>query len=296
MQPALSPARGFACALAAMLIWSTTAIQVKLLGMAAANLTALAALLAAISIGLWLLVTRQFALLHVPARDWKFLLIFGIGAALNSLTYFLAFANTSTANTLISHYTAPVMVLLLAPAFIRERVSWFALLPLALALWGMWLITGGGAVGGRDLAGIGYGVVSAFAYAVVMLAGRRIPATLHPMAIMFWQSVIVGACTLPLLETPVTFAPEVWFFLLTFPVCNVALAGVLFFRSFAALKAFTVSILGYVEPVGALLIAIPALGEHLTAPVISGGLLIVLSGILVIWYENRAAAVPVSAG
>lgn len=292
MSRALTPARGFTCALLAMLIWSTTAVQVKLLQMSAANLTALAALGAAAGIGLWLLVTRQFALLRVPARDWKFLLIFGAGAAVNSLTYFLAFANTSTANTLISHYTAPVMVLLLAPFFINERVSWFALLPLLLALWGMWLITGGGAVSGRDLAGIGYGVASAFAYAVVMLAGRRIPSTLAPSAIMFWQSVIVGAVTLPLLDVPVTFSPDVWFFLITFPAFNVAIAGILFFRSLTAIKAFTVSILGYIEPVGAILIAVPVLGEHLTLPVVSGGLLILLSGVLVMWYENRAANLP----
>ena len=285
-----SRARGLTCALAAMLIWSTTAIQVKLLQMDSFSLTAISNLVAAACLGGWLLVTRQPAQLTVALRHWRFLLLFGFGALINAITYFLAFANTSTANTLISHYTAPVMVLLLAPIFIRERVSWFALFPLLLALWGMWLITGGTAISSQDMLGIIYGLVSALGYAVVMLAARRIPAGLTPLAIMFWQSVICAAGALPFVTWPLNYDPAFAPFMLTFGAFNVALAGALFFRSFAALKAFTVAILGYIEPVGAIFLAWLVLGETLTMAVAAGGCLILLSGLLVIWYENRITA------
>lgn len=279
--------RGYFFALAAMLIWSTTAIQVKLLQMDSFNLTAIVNLISALAIGGYLLATRQVPQLVAGLRHWRFLVLFGIGAMINGVTYFLAFANTSTANTLISHYTAPVMVLLLAPIFIRERVSWFALFPLLLALWGMWLITGGGAISRQDYIGIIYGLVSALGYAVVMLAGRRIPDGLTPLVIMFWQSVICAAGMLPLATLPFTFNPAAAAFMLTFPILNVALAGVLFFRSFATLKAFTVAILGYIEPVGAIFLAWLVLDETITMSAAAGGLLILLSGLLVIWYENR---------
>lgn len=288
--------KGILLAVAAMLIWSTTAIQVKLLGMSAPALVVVSNLSAAAMLGAWLVVTRRVAVVWGFARDWRLISLCAVCAGLNGLTYFYAFAWTSTANALLTHYTAPIFVLLLGAGWLRERASRWAVLPLLLAGGGIALIATAVPAGGAptdNLRGIGCGLLSALTYAVVMVAARRFPRDLDLLTLMFWQGVIAAAVALPFLDGSFAFTPRWWPLLIAFPLGNIVIAALLFFHALKTVKAFTVSILGYLEPVGALLLTIVLLGEPLTLRAGIGGALILFSGLLVVGLEERRAAVAV---
>jgi drug/metabolite transporter (DMT)-like permease len=201
------------------------------------------------------------------------------------VTIGLRWLPASTAGLLLA--TEPVWVMLLGRVFLGERGGARAWLGSAVALSGVAVLAGPGALaagGYRALAGTGLvlaGTLAFGGYTIVLRplsqAYGAIPATA--------ASTVIG--TLPYLAFAGTLSgqalahldPAVWGEL-AFLALGCTVAGLLLWN-LAVLSGGTtrVSLLLYLEPAVSVLGAVALLGEHLTPAAVAGGLLI-LAGVV----------------
>jgi drug/metabolite transporter (DMT)-like permease len=185
--------------------------------------------------------------------------------------------------------TEPIWVMVLGRLFFGERGDARAWLGSAVALGGVAVLAGPGALTGahghQALAGAGLvlaGTLAFGAYTIVLRPLSReygaVPATA--------ASTVVG--TLPYLAFAGTLSgpglahldPAVWGELAFLALGSTAAGLLLWNRAVLALGTTRVSLLLYLEPVVSVLGAVVLLGEHVTVLMITGGLLI-LAGVAV---------------
>ena len=203
------------------------------------------------------------------------------------VTVGLQWLPASTAGLLLA--TEPVWVMVLGRVFLGERGDARTWLGSAVALGGVAVLAGPGALTGahghQALAGAGLvlaGTLAFGAYTIVLRPLSRdygaIPATA--------ASTVVG--TLPYLAFAGTLSgpglahldPAVWGELAFLALGSTAAGLLLWNRAVLALGTTRVSLLLYLEPAVSVLGAVVLLGEHVTVLMIAGGLLI-LAGVAV---------------
>ncbi|HEV2451873.1 MAG TPA: DMT family transporter [Streptosporangiaceae bacterium] len=191
----------------------------------------------------------------------------------------------STAGLLLA--TEPVWVMALGYVFLHERGGVRAWLGSAVALSGVALIAGPGALTGagglRALAGAGLVLAGTLAFAAYTIALRPLSQAYGPVPATA-ASTVLGA--LPYLAFAGTLSPSrlagltpgVWG-ALGFLAFGSTVAGMLLWnRAILSGGSTRVSLLLYLEPVVSVLGAVILLGEHLTATTVAGGV-VILAGV-----------------
>ena len=244
--------------------------------------------LAAAAVFVIFAAARKLELLRLPDRPWRVLLV---GAMLGAhwFLFFEAIKRSSVAVAVLTVYTAPIFLAIFAPLFLPERRSRVALVALAPAAVGLVLIALAGDEGGGalDAVAVVLGLAAAGTYAALVIATKRLTATLEPPTIAFWNYAAAAVCLAPFLLGAGRVVPEgaeiAWVLLLG--VVFTAVSGVLYIWLLRRVTAQAIGILAYIEPVSAALLAWAILDEPLTGTVIVGGLLVVAAGLLVVVAE-----------
>jgi drug/metabolite transporter (DMT)-like permease len=212
------------------------------------------------------------------------------------VTVGLQWLPASTAGLLLA--TEPVWVLVLGYVFLAERGGARTWLGSAIALAGVAVLAGPGAltgVGYRGLAGAGLvlaGTLAFGAYTIVLRPLSQVYGAIPATA----ASTVVG--TVPYLAFAGTLSaprlaqlpPAVWGELAFLSLGSTVAGLLLWNRAILSGGATRVSLLLYLEPVVSVLGAVIFLGERVTMVTIAGGLLI-LAGVAVASIR-RGAAVP----
>jgi drug/metabolite transporter, DME family len=213
-------------------------------------------------------------LLRLPGgRDALLLGGFGVvGVGVFYAAFQLAIAGTSVAVAVVLLYTAPVWVLLGARVFLGEALGRDRLLTGALVVAGVWA-TALGAAGAEvrvTAAGVGWGLLSALAYATYYLFGRRyLPR--YGIGRMLLVSLVCGTAVLgpaaALAGHPprLTMPAGAWLLLLALALGATLLANALYYWGLARVEAGRAAMLASVEPVAAAVLALLLLGQGLTA-------------------------------
>ncbi|HSH70069.1 MAG TPA: DMT family transporter, partial [Deferrisomatales bacterium] len=195
----------------------------------------------------------------------------------------------TVANAVLTHYTAPVFVALLAPLTLGERRLPFTPVALLLSVVGLGLLLPGVnlEVGDRHLQGLALGVGSGVAYAALVLLARHYSLRVAALPLIFVQNLVIAVALLPLgvrlgLPDNATLGT-----LTLLGVVHATVGGVLYLSGIRRVRAQAAAILGYLEPLGAVLLAAWFLGEQPGGLALVGGALILAAGALVVWDENR---------
>ncbi len=217
------------------------------------------------------------------AKSSILLLITPLCSMANTMLFYFAFRNTTIANAVLSHYTAPVFVAVLAPIFLKERIHKITWLAITLSSIGLWLILGGKTPdaemlqGNSEHLGIMAGALSGLAYAFIIIIIRKI-ANLYPsIFITFVQNGIIALLLLPFIiniQIPSKSVP----YLVSMGILHSTIAPLLYVQGFRSVKANEAAILGYFEPVGAILLALIFFHETPGITALLGGMLILFSG------------------
>jgi drug/metabolite transporter (DMT)-like permease len=225
-------------------------------------------------------------------RSWHLFLGLSIASITNNITYFFSLGHTTVSNAVFTHYTAPVFVAALAPILISERLQKVTLISLPLAVIGMIMIV---AVGGNlslnsaHNAGIVAGTLSGLAYAFVIIFSRRLSQLmLHHKAIIvnLW---ITTAVTAPAaLTADYHMSLRAGALLLVTGLLHSNLAPLLYFNALRKVIAQHAAILGYMEPLAAIPLAFFFLSETPTLITLFGGILILVSGYMVMHYGKES--------
>jgi drug/metabolite transporter (DMT)-like permease len=187
----------------------------------------------------------------------------------------------------LTHYTAPIFVVLLAPVFLKEKVLKKAWIAIILSSLGLWFILGMPISGEtlslseRERLGIIAGVFSGLAYALLIIIIRGIASKFSTLFIICIQNCLVVLILLPFVYA-IPLTVQALPYILTLGIMHSTLAPFLYVQGFHTVKANEAAILGYLEPVGAIILALVLLHEVPGLGALIGGTLIMLSGYIIV--------------
>ncbi|MFI7412881.1 DMT family transporter [Streptomyces sp. NPDC049627] len=221
----------------------------------------------------------------------------GVGLAVFQTAYFAAVDATGLAvGTVVTLGAGPVFIALGARLTLGERLGRGGVAAVTGSLAGLAVLTLGGGDATVRPWGVLLALISAAAYSVMTLLTRKWgrDGGADAAGTSLWAFAVTSLCLLPfaLAEglVPHTADPVRLGWLLTYiGAVPTALAYALYFAGAAAVRSATVSVIMLLEPVGAAVLAVALLGEHLTAPTLAGTLLMLGSVAGLAVAETRGA-------
>ena len=281
---------GYLKIICAILIWSSLGIFIRKIELPNECIIFYSAVIAGVIQFIALLVSgllNKERRKDAEPRSALFLVISPLCFIANTMLFYFAFRNTTIANAVLSHYTAPIFVAIMAPLLLKEKIKRTTWIAISLSSIGLWFILGGTnpfsniSAGSRESLGIIAGAMSGLAYAFLILIVKRIASVYSSLFITFIQNGFTALILLPFVLA-VTVPPQSLPYLLIMGIFHSTIAPVLYVQGFRSVKANEAAILGYFEPVGAIILAFVFLHEVPGAPALLGGSLILYSGYMII--------------
>jgi len=263
-----------------MVIFGTIGLFTRRIGVSSGELALYRAVLAAVLIGGYLLITKQKIEFQKIKKELPLLLFSGAAMGINWILLFQAYRYTTISAATLSYYFAPVIVTLVCPLLFREKLTGKQLICFIMSTVGLVMITGIGDVGksGTDMIGILFGLGAAVFYATVILLNKFIKNVegIHRTFLQFLAAIVTlvpyvaltGGMSLEKLDG------LGWVCLLAVGVIHTGITYCLYFSSLKELPGQKAAILSYIDPLVAVLISVAVLGEEMSVLQIVGGLLI----------------------
>ena len=171
---------------------------------------------------------------------------------------------------------------------IGQSISWLTLLRTGLALFAMYLLTVGG-LGKPDWIGVSMMLVGALTYALQLVLSQRIMYEIPaPTMTLYALTAMALVVVIPWLLFPAELtavSPVGWRAIFLMGMVT-ALSRLTLFLGVKSLGSMQTALLGVLEVIVSIILAIIFLGEQLTAVQWLGALLILLSALLVRYERN----------
>ncbi|MBK1780767.1 DMT family transporter [Advenella sp. WQ 585] len=204
----------------------------------------------------------------------------GLALAIHWFTFFIAIKTGGVAVATLGFASFPAFITLLEYIFLKESIGkreWFLLF---LVLFGLVLVTPSADPASASTAGLIWGVISGFAFAVLAVMNRKNAVHLAPVQLAFWQNLVVAALTLPFIFSDIGhLAPRDYFWIAILGIFCTALSHYLFVFSLRSLTARTTGLIIALEPVYAIVVAWIIFAEEPTLRMIIGGILIITAAV-----------------
>ena len=270
--------------LIAIFLWSSLGIVVRLSGVAIHILIFYSLIVSIVVQGI--LLSQKTYRKEIPEiKMLKYPLILGFFSFLNTFTYFYAFKHTTIANAVLTHYTAPLIVAFLAPLFLREIITKRITIVIIIASIGLWIMLNGFSFEEGQMAGIMAGLFSGLAYAIIVIFLRMYSQKFNPLILAFFSNASIAVILAPFIrEIPIH---ALWSYLFM-GIVHSTIAPILYFKGLQLVTANKAAVLGYLEPVCAIIFSIFLLNELPGLNSIIGGILIILSGYLTLRDKTSA--------
>ena len=218
---------------------------------------------------------------ELPLRILFLLILSGALIGVNWILLFEAYNYTTVATATLCYYMQPTIVILLSPLFFHERLTAKKLVCAFLAVLGMFLVSGAAGEGipqGDAFRGILCGLGAAVLYAAVVIMNKCI-RNIDPYLKTILQLASASVCLLPYLAVTgqLSYVKLDSFSLLMLLVVGIVHTGIaytLYFGSTDGLKAQTIALFSYIDPVSALFISVLFLHEPMGAAGLAGAVLI----------------------
>ncbi len=264
--------------LTAIFIWSSLGIIIRMADTPLTNTIFFPALIALIAQCTILFSTSERKKLPKPGNI-PTLFLLGPFFLLNNLFFYYAFTHTTIANAVLTHYTAPIFVAVLAPLLLKEAIDRFVVLAIIVSSAGLWLMLNGFSYSDENIAGITAGVLSGVAYALIIIIGRFLTRNYSILIITIFQNLVVVLLLFPFVnEIPLEIAG----YLVLMGLLHSTVAPLLYIKGLQKVRATKAAVLGYLEPVAAMLLALIFYSEVPGYRSLMGGFLVIFSGYIII--------------
>lgn len=203
-------------------------------------------------------------------RNAILLVVSGAFIGFNWILLFEAYCYTSVATATLCYYMAPIMVILASPFVLKEKLTVRKLLCVGAALVGMVFVSGilkVGFTGVSEIKGVLFGLGAAVLYASIIMMNKKF------RDISAYEKTIVqlGVSAVTLLPyTLITqkgesFAIDIKTLIpvLIVGIIHTGIAYALYFGSMGKIKAQTVALYSYIDPVLAIILSAVLLKEPL---------------------------------
>ena len=245
-----------------------------------------------------ILATTQHHKLQAPSRPREAAALLLSGAALGASWIFLfrAYQTIGVGVSSLLYYCGPIIVMALSPLIFGEKLTGGKIAGFVAVACGAFLIAAQGLGGNMPIAGIVCGIASAFCYALMVIASKGAPhieglenSTLQVSA-AFVTALVLTLITqgAPSFLSAGVAASIDWRAVVMLGVVNIGC--LLYFSAVAKLPVQTVAVVGYLEPLSAVVFSAVLLGEAITPVRLMGAALIIGGAIFCELAGKRASA------
>lgn len=262
-----------------MIIFGTLGVFTRNIAVTSGELALYRAILAAILIMGYFLITGQRMDYKAIKKELLLLLFSGMAMGINWILLFEAYKHTTISAATLSYYFAPVFVTLVCPILFHEKLGKKQLICFLMSTLGLVLVIGFENLGdGNHVLGILLGLGAAVFYATVILLNKFIKNVegihrtflqfLAAIAILVPYVLITGDLQIGMLDG------KGWVCLLTVGLIHTGITYCMYFSALKELKGQEIAILSYLDPLVAVAISFFILGEPMTIWQMLGGILI----------------------
>ena len=209
------------------------------------------------------------------------LLVSGGLIGFNWILLFEAYNYTTVAVATLCYYLAPIFVIIASPFVLGEKLTAKKGLCVAAALLGMVLVSGviqSGSAADFSLTGVAFGVGAGALYACIILMNKKLKdINSYDTTVMQLAAatiVLIPYCLLTVPVSSLSAGPVALGLLLFVGIVHTGIAYVLYFGSMKDLKAQTVAIFSYIDPILAVLLSAFLLRESMDMLSVIGAVLI----------------------
>ena len=211
----------------------------------------------------------------------------GFFLGFNWILLFEAYRYTTVATATLCYYLAPVIVILVSPVILKEKLTAKKLICVAVALLGMVFVSGileTGLPTVGESKGILFGIAAATFYASVVLCNKHI----HDISSYDMTIMQLGIATVVLLPYTLftesigdlQFTAGALGMLLFVAIVHTGVAYALYFSSMQGLSSHTIAIFSYVDPIVAIILSAILLHEPMGIFGVIGAILILGSTLI----------------
>jgi len=233
----------------------------------------------------------------INRQDFINILLIGFfGVTINIAFFFLGLPKTTSINAPIVASSGPVFIFLLSVFFLKERPKIKVFLGMLAALLGVLIIVLSPIFIGNKQLAIGkiegnlFFLIATFGAVFQTLISRKVMKKVNPYQVCFISFFFGGLTFFPFMNKELQtwgfdqLIANGWVGIIFGVLFSSALAYFLFYYGLSKIQAQEAGLFSYIDPVVAILIAIPLLGEYPTVFFFIGSLL-VFGGIFIA--ENR---------
>ncbi|MBO5150187.1 MAG: EamA family transporter [Anaerotignum sp.] len=216
-------------------------------------------------------------------KNFVMLALSGAFIGINWILLFESYHYTTVATATLCYYMQPIFVILASPILLKEKLTPKKVICVLVALVGMVFVSGvlqTGIPALSEAKGILYGLGAALFYATVVLMNKKITnISAYDKTIM---QLGMGAIVLsPYVMLTQDFAtatlsmtPSLWALLLFVGLVHTGVAYALYFDSMKDLKAQTIAIFSYIDPIVAIILSALLLKENMGLYGVIGAVLV----------------------
>ena len=232
---------------------------------------------AALLTAIFLLTGNRFEL-GEHKRDAAFIIASGVSMAGGWMFLFEAYDHIGVSLSVLINYTGPAIVIALAPILFKEKLTKVKILSFLCAAAGVFLITGEVLGSGLTIWGVTCAALSALCYSATVTL-NKLSVNITGLKNATLQLLSCAACVAAFLlvtqgpHIPLTSSdilPIMWLGLL-----NTGIGCYFYFSTLSKLKAQTIAIWGYLEPLSAVVLSALILHETMTGLQWAGAVLII---------------------
>lgn len=269
----------------AMIIWGTLGPLVKQIPLASGEIVLARVILGLATLGIIYFASGgcragNTADRYAVRKDIAILFVSGAVMGFNWVFLFEAYKYTTVSMATVSYYCAPVIITVLSPLVLGEKLTAARIAGIAAAMAGMFMITGSLSGGSQPLKGVLFGLLAALFYACVTILNKQLKGGFTGIQITIVQLFAAGIVVAPY---AVINHEGAWVMpqgagLVCLIIVGVVHTGIVlyfYFSSMQVLPGQSVAMCSYIDPVSSLLIAAIALGERMSVIQIIGAFLII---------------------
>lgn len=272
--------------ISSMLIFGTIGIFRRYIPLSSGMLAFSRGLMGGVCLLAFVLISgRKFE--KIAGKKFWLLALAGAIMGLNWMCLFEAYNYTEVSTATMCYYMQPTIVILLSPLIFREKLTAKKLLCAVTAIIGMLFVSGvieGGGIRAQDIRGIFFGLAAAALYAAVVIMNKKVQISddYEKTIIQLVSAAVVLIPYLLLTEdfSSINLGSTALVMVLIVGVVHTGIAYALYFGSMNGLKAQSVAVLSYIDPVFALILSAVVLGETLSFFGIIGAVMVIGSAII----------------
>ena len=263
-----------------MLLFGTMSIAVRNVGLPSALLALLRAAIGGVAIIAFSTMKGHRIDLNAIRKNFLLLFLSGIMLGFNWILLFEAYRYTSVATATLCYYLQPVILILVSPVLLKEKLTLKKTLCVLVALCGMILVSGvlEGGFSGNNRYGILLSLGAAVLYAAIIICNKRMgPMSSYDRTASQLLLSVPAMLVYVLLNDQfrgIVLNGSTVLWVLVLGILYTGVTYVLFYGSIPYVSSQTTAILSYVDPATAVLVSVIFFGEPMTFLMALGAVLI----------------------